>query len=67
MKFRRVPVLWSRMVAAGWSLALGRSSCGIFRGRGVAELLDRGGAELQRGGVQRGYALGFVVAAEGAM
>jgi hypothetical protein len=34
-------VLWSGMVAAGSFLALGRSSCGIFLGCGVAELLDR--------------------------
>jgi len=30
----------------------------------VAELLDRGGAELRRGDARRGCALGFVVAAE---
>ena len=31
----------------------------------MAELLDRGGAELRRGGARRGCALGFVVAARG--
>ena len=31
----------------------------------MAELLDRGGAELRRDGARRGYALGFVVAARG--
>ena len=30
----------------------------------MAELLDRGGAELRRSGARRGCALGFVVAAE---
>ena len=30
----------------------------------MAELLDRGGAELRRGGARCGCALGFVVAAE---
>ena len=30
----------------------------------MAGLLDRGGAELRHGGARRGYALGFVVAAE---
>ena len=30
----------------------------------MAELLDRSGAELWRGGARRGCALGFVVAAE---
>ena len=35
------------------------------RGYGVAKLLDRGGAELWRGGARRGCALGFVVAVRG--
>jgi hypothetical protein len=33
---------------------------GLDQGYGMVELLDRGGAELWRGGAQRGCALGFV-------
>ena len=43
----------------------GGAVAGSGRGYGMAELLDRGGAELRRGGARRGCALGFVVAARG--
>ena len=43
----------------------GEAIAGSGRGYGVAELLDRGGAELRRSGARRGCALGFVVAARG--